>query len=217
MRWPISRRRSGSNVRRGGRSVTHVRHPRCWPRGRPHPMPLAAPARKRVAAARGPCRRDHPKRVRPSGRTSDSVSQRGHCGRDEEGPWRRPRAGPRRDRRRWRAIGRAAPGCSSAPSAAYAQLFAVQPRALCTCARERPAGTVLFAGQPGVSLGSSRGRAPTRSWRGVRRGPSGSSRRFGESGRASARTSGHRAVTGVDSAVRLAVTRGRGSDSTTGS
>lgn len=33
----------------------------------------------------------------------------------------------------------------------YAQLFAVQPRALCTCRSSKAAGKVLFAGRPACS------------------------------------------------------------------
>jgi hypothetical protein len=70
---------------------------------------------------------------------------------------------------RWKAVG-------SGPAAAatrrfvcaecrHAQLFAVQPRALCTCESSELAGNVLFAGQPACSsLTPREGAGPDMGW-----------------------------------------------------
>jgi hypothetical protein len=47
----------------------------------------------------------------------------------------------------------------------HAQLFAVQPRALCTCASSELAGSVLFAGQPACSsLAPRESAGPIMAW-----------------------------------------------------
>jgi hypothetical protein len=64
----------------------------------------------------------------------------------------------------------------------HAQLFAVQPRALCTCASSELAGSVLFAGQPACSsLAPRESAGPIMAW--CAPGPKRMSERF-PSGRA---------------------------------
>jgi len=65
---------------------------------------------------------------------------------------------------------------------AHAQVFAVQPRALCTCEEAPCRGRVLFAGQPGCpQLVPRRGTDPIMAW--CSPGTNQTNRRFARSGR----------------------------------
>ena len=58
---------------------------------------------------------------------------------------------PREVRARWKAVPRGTPAPVSpfvCAECRHAQLFAVQPRVLCTCGEAPLAATVVYAGQP---------------------------------------------------------------------